>query len=141
MIWKPNHLRLLGALGLLMALTSGCAMSSSQRWELASTTYATALAVVTVASLSGNITASQMEEFEVIRIEAAEMLVEWSEALDRGEEYGNVAQLQALLSHLIAIQLGVQDDGNPGSTSLDPSPRQHKDWPYYVDPDGYLRAA
>ncbi len=121
----------------------GCEMTSSQRYELASTSYTTAVAIVMSASLAGHVSDAQMRDFNVIREEVSELLVEWGEALERGEEFDDAQQLQLVLNKLLTVQirLGEPDDGNSGSSSLDSGPRQDPDWPYYVDHKGYLRAA
>lgn len=136
--WQINYLLVAVAFMLL-----GCKMSQSQRYELATTAYGTTVALVTAASISGRLTEVQMLEFDVIRDEASKMLVEWGEALDRGEDFGSAVQLQAVLNRLLAIQLrlGASNDGNLGSLSPPYGGPEHLKWPYYVDQQGHLRAA
>lgn len=128
---------------LCVCAMAACEMTSSQRYEVTTTAYTTAVTVVMAASLSGNISLEDMETFNVIRVEVADMLVEWGEALERGEEWDGEMLLTQTLNRLLAvqIQLGEPNDGNSGSTGLDQGGTDNDPWGYFVDRNGYLRAA
>ncbi len=115
----------LGRSGLFLALVgalalAGCQLSSSQRYQVASNSYDAALMAFTAASLSGEVSLEDMERFQIIRLQADELLNEWETAINNGEEFDGFAEFQIILNRLIMLKLELEEHdagGNGSSTS------------------------
>ena len=127
-------------IGTLFAFTPGCEMSSSQRYEAASTTYNSAVATMTAMSLSGEISLEDIEKFDVVRKEAQDLLNEWDAALERGEEFDGMTQFNAILIRLVKIKLELEKIDDGGHTGSRGSPESERGY-HILDPPSHSRAA
>lgn len=136
--------RLVCVLGAMVVLLGGCkGLSPTQKYQIAVTSYTTAVDTVTKLSRADLVTLDQLEEFNVGREEASALLDEAGDKLVKGETFNQWDLLNSILERLtiamLKLERGEPDDGDSGSSGDSSGGDGGLGWDREADPAGVGR--
>jgi len=125
-----RSLALITTLAGTVLAVGGCQQSPSQQFKIANETYMTAVSTVTTVSklYPEAISLETMEEYNVARVAAKGMLIEFEMAVREGRPFNSQEALQNVLDDLAQIQLQAEKTRDRNLGSVRDRQRSTADW-------------